>query len=1186
MNSARECHHVPHTTFLVDGFKLKREETKSYFLSHFHSDHYTGLNDKFANGTIYCTEVTKNLAVSYLGVSPTLFKTVTVGGVIEVEGVKVYAIDANHCPGAVQFVFQIKVGDRFENYVHTGDLRYTSSMENFEILRKIKGNVSKLYLDTTYAHPKHTFVVQEDAILKIVEDVKAAISTYGRDTVEVFVSAYNIGKECIFLKLAETFQVKIHVDEKKYNLLLPSVLQNPKDLEKYFTIDGSSTFIHCVKMGWCGELWPYFRPNYENICKVIETEQGKEKGRKNLKCVMGFIPSGWADGSNYNKRNSAHSKMIDSVSCSVRIVPYSEHSNYDELIRYVRFLKPTKVVPTVFKDSSDRRRIEKLFQNLTNRTEAKRTFFKVTGTLENDSKRQKTENKSGKKMQSVLSFGENDAVGIKSPPKLKQRTLNFFFQKSPGDKGLGWNVVKPNKNVRISKPQEVRSSPNMEKNDKDLERAIELSLLDMKKTKKKKINSVKSIADSKKTEVKPILLCSPFSVLSDAFSICASTKGRIEITNTLTNAFFNIISNNPTELFPAVCIASDTLPTAKNVERGTSMERTQTDKEIDAPEQNQLGIGGSSISKALRVVLNCDRNKMRSTYKKFGDLGDVAEHIIVSRGRQALFSKPKALSIMDVYNALLQIAAQQGTGAMKKRENIMVSLFRRCDASASTTAPELRFLTRSLLRNMRINASMVTIMNCCARACEKFHKGQMSPSQIDREVRRVYAVHHDLFSVVSALQNGGVQEMVNSCQMKIGIPIDPMLAKPATGANVILESVRSDLDPQSKEKNLLCEWKYDGMRAMVHWSNGGKFAVFSRHCANTTGRFWEVEEILIDAMVKQCTSVILDCEVVAYDPITGSILPFQKLSTKKKKPSSTGKVRKEDEVTVSLVAFDILYLNGKSLHKETLMSRRKILFSMFTKKNLFQFAKSIELNSNAADAPNIISAALQDSVKDGCEGLMIKLLQPPPKELASSSEKANSSTLYPDKRKERIKMPMISAQYFAGKRSDEWRKLKADYVEGGTLCDSLDVVVIGAWNGNGRKKDWFSPFLVAVYNEDSEEFQSICRVMSGFSDDMYEKLTSKFKSYGYKQTKPDDVDTEEKCPYWFEHREVWEIRGAELSVSPVHRAAIGVHQGRDADDRGLALRFPRFIRTREDKTIIDATSSLQIAEIFSNQSKR
>ena len=126
----------------------------------------------------------------------------------------------------------------------------------------------------------------------------------------------------------------------------------------------------------------------------------------------------------------------------------------------------------------------------------------------------------------------------------------------------------------------------------------------------------------------------------------------------------------------------------------------------------------------------------------------------MSRGRQALFSKPKALSIMDVYNALLQIAAQQGTGAMKKRENIMVSLFRRCDASASTTygwnhgqekkkasasasakrAPELRFLTRSLLRNMRINASMVTIMNCCARACEKFHKGQMSPNQIDREV--------------------------------------------------------------------------------------------------------------------------------------------------------------------------------------------------------------------------------------------------------------------------------------------------------------------------------------------------------------------------------------------------------------------------------------------------------------------
>ena len=186
-------------------------------------------------------------------------------------------------------------------------------------------------------------------------------------------------------------------------------------------------------------------------------------------------------------------------------------------------------------------------------------------------------------------------------------------------------------------------------------------------------------------------------------------------------------------------------------------------------------------------------------------MGDAAEYIASSKGRQALFSKPKALSIMDVYTTLIKISKQEGQGVRRKREDMMLSLFRRCDASTSatyrwgckddkqqskdrsasiqmstTSAPELKFLTRCLLRNMRINASMITIMNSCARACELYHNQQsydfldgshtseIRNRKIDKDVRQTYAIHHDLQAVVLALKDGGISEMGNVVKSNIG----------------------------------------------------------------------------------------------------------------------------------------------------------------------------------------------------------------------------------------------------------------------------------------------------------------------------------------------------------------------------------------------------------------------------------
>lgn len=158
-------------------------------------------------------------------------------------------------------------------------------------------------------------------------------------------------------------------------------------------------------------------------------------------------------------------------------------------------------------------------------------------------------------------------------------------------------------------------------------------------------------------------------------------------------------------------------------------------------------------------------------------------------------------------------------------------------------------------------------------------------------------------------------------------------------------------------------------------------------------------------------------------------------------------------------------------------------------------------------------------------------------------------------------------------------KVKRDYIA--TLRDSIDVVPIGAWRGNGRKVKWYSPFLVAIWDPDREEFASICRVMSGFSDEFYAAATERLGRTALAAPKP-YYSTSESPSVWFEPTEVWEVVAADITVSPVHHAAMGrVHP-----ERGLALRFPRFIRIRHDKTPEDASDPDTLVALFSKQTRK
>ncbi|XP_031253256.1 DNA ligase 6-like [Pistacia vera] len=357
--------------------------------------------------------------------------------------------------------------------------------------------------------------------------------------------------------------------------------------------------------------------------------------------------------------------------------------------------------------------------------------------------------------------------------------------------------------------------------------------------------------------------------------------------------------------------------------------------------------------------------------------------------------------------------------------------------------------------------------------------------------------------------------------------------------------------------SLLGVLRYDGQRAQIHKSPDGTVRIFSRNGDETTARFPDLISIIKESCKPAAESFILDAEVVAIDRKNGcKLMSFQELSSRERGSKDSLITVTSIKVDICVFVFDIMFANGEQLLDYTLRQRRKCLKDLFCDEKLgyFEYAKEMTVEAEDAILTSEVTLAkinnfLEIALHSSCEGIMIKSLD-------------------------------IDAQYSPSKRSDTWLKVKRDYVEG--LNDSLDLVPIGAWHGNGRKAGWFSPFLMACYNPETEEFQSVCRVMSGFSDSFYVEMKEFFSGDKILSKKPSYYRTGEVADMWFSPELVWEIRGADFTVSPVHQAAIGlVHPS-----RGISIRFPRFIRTVPDRNPEECSTSTDIAELFQSQTRK
>ncbi len=474
-------------------------------------------------------------------------------------------------------------------------------------------------------------------------------------------------------------------------------------------------------------------------------------------------------------------------------------------------------------------------------------------------------------------------------------------------------------------------------------------------------------------------------------------------------------------------------------------------------------------------------------------------------------------SVVQVYSDLLGVALETGIGSQERKINRMVKLLHAVDNVSA------KYIVRIILKKLRLGFSDMTVLDSLSWMVKK-------DKSLRPQLETAYNVRADIGQIAQIFKRSGLNGIIQMVP-ETGTPIVPARATPLIDIVEIFDKMkgRPALEP-----------KYDGFRVQIHMDKSKEFKlekpdnlalfdqdkkgmvqIFSRNLDNITHMFPELVKSALDLPIQ---SGILDGEALAVDPKTGQFLDFQE-TVKRKRKHNIDKV--QHEIPLKAYIFDLLYLNGKSLLAYPFLKRRE-----FLQQALDRPTGSLELTpqvviDNELDFQKFFSQVS----KKGLEGLMAK---------------------------------KTDSIYKAGARDFTWVKYKVAMQAG--MADTVDAVVMGYFKGQGKwAKLGLGKVLVGI--PEADKILSLSKVGSGFSEDTIKEMLNRSKNLVINQ-QPDSYEVDKTLlpDVWLRPEMVVEIRADSISRSPFY-------------ETGLSLRFPRFVRFRDDKSPGDATSRRQLLQM-------
>ena len=566
-----------------------------------------------------------------------------------------------------------------------------------------------------------------------------------------------------------------------------------------------------------------------------------------------------------------------------------------------------------------------------------------------------------------------------------------------------------------------------------------------------------------------------YEIVAEAYRDLERSSGRIVLIERLAELF----RQTPDELVPTVALLcqGQIAPDFAGVE---------------------LGMAERLAARAVAQAAGTTGEQVLAGAREVGDLGLTAEQLLAELDPE----RAATLEVGTVFEGLHEVARAEGEGSQGRKLGGMVGLLERA------TPLEARYLVRTVTGSLRLGIGTATILDALAEV----HAGGRKARPV---LERAYNICSDLSMVAATLVQGGVPA-VEAIQVRAGNPVRPMLAQRMSESAEILAKLGG---------TCAAEYKYDGIRVQAHRTADGVLELYTRRLDRVSTQFPEVVELLDRSLGPR--EAILEGEVVAADPASGELRPFQDVMFRRRK---YGIAEATKDFPVSMFCFELLYADGTDLTRLPYLERRARLAEAITPSPRLRLTTAEQVSDEAT-----LEATFEQAVAEGCEGLICKSVDP-------------------------------TAQYQAGARGWQWIKLKRDYRS--ELTDTLDLVVVGGLAGRGRRAGMYGALLLAVYDPAGERFQTICKCGTGLSDAELAGLPARLAPLARAQ-RPARVDSLWAADVWFEPTLVVEVLAAELTLSPHHTAGWGLLK----EDAGLALRFPRFTgRWRDDKAPTDATS--------------